>query len=168
MRYADELRDESMVAFTMDRMAARRTTDARTPRDASASAASSDLPRKIGSRHIVLGCERPLALQEQGSGSHDSRDDQNPMRGLAERSRWRVRAVRLGGRPIVQKVVDEGRVDDAIRSGRSAAQAIEIFERTQVYFRLRQRQAIWLPYPSVRGPTPDGPQFVIRARSLRR
>ena len=48
MRYADELRDESMVAFTMDIRWRQADTDARTPRDASASAASSDLRGKLG------------------------------------------------------------------------------------------------------------------------
>src|SRR5258708_1904800 len=80
---------------------------------------------KIGS--VVFRGERALALQDQGPGS----DDQGPVR-AHERGAERLDGalVRLSGGLIVAKVMDESCVDHAVRSGRSAAQAVEIFERT--------------------------------------
>jgi hypothetical protein len=50
-----------------------RSTDARTPRAASASAPSSNLRGKAGIGRILFCCERALALSEQGPGSDDQR-----------------------------------------------------------------------------------------------
>src|SRR5882724_5431155 len=82
------------------------------------------LARKTRNGRILFRCERALALKEQGPGS----DDQRALRTREGSSQCLNGAsIRLGGRRVVREVVDKGRVDYPVRSGCSAAQALEIF-----------------------------------------
>src|SRR5580693_4692441 len=88
------------------------------------------LAGKTGIGRILFRCERALAVKEQGSGS----DDQRAVRAREGGSQCLNGAsIRLCSRRVVREVVDKGRVDHAVRRDRSAAQALEIFQRTAMY-----------------------------------
>src|SRR5260370_10888115 len=77
-----------------------------------------------------LGWGGALGVKEQGAGS----DDKRALRTREGGSQCLDSApIRLGGRRVVREVVDKGRVDHRVRSDRSAAQALEIFEPTAMY-----------------------------------
>src|SRR6266851_2515306 len=88
------------------------------------------LAGKIGIGRILFCSETALALNQQGPASDDQRAIRARERGTERLNRA---PVRFGSRRVVVKVVDEGGVDHAIRSGSSATKAFEIFERTAMY-----------------------------------
>src|ERR1700720_1159148 len=95
------------------------------------------LARKTGNGRIFFRCERALALKENGSGS----DDERAVRAREGGSQCLNGAtILLGGGRVVREVVDKGSVDHPVRSDRSAAQALEIFQRTAMYIGSRGGQ----------------------------
>src|SRR5277367_5104618 len=122
-------RDEAMIAVPMDRWRKTQHGDAHATRGQRRYRLFR-LAWKTGIGRILLRCEWALALNEQGSG----RDDQRTLGTREGFSKCLDGApILLGGRRIVREVVDKGRVDHPVRSGRSTAQAVEIFERTAMY-----------------------------------
>src|SRR5271168_4507858 len=119
----DESRNEAMIAVPMDRWRKAQHADVHAPRCQCRNCLFR-LARKTGIGRILFRCEWALALKEQGSGS----DEQWPLRTRKRTSQcFNGASIRLGGRRVVQEVVDKGRVDYPVRSGRSAAQALKIF-----------------------------------------
>jgi hypothetical protein len=126
---ADQLRHKAVITAAMDR---RRKPQHRCPDSACRQRKRRflRLAGEVGIVCILFGCERALALREQGPGG----DDQRAVRAreLAAKS-FDGTPVRLGSWAIVGEIMDKSCVDYGVSSRCAAAKAFGIFQRTAMY-----------------------------------
>src|SRR5258708_17085511 len=124
----DQSRNKTMVAVSMHRWRKAHHHDMNASRQQCKRVFR--LAREIGIGFILFRYQRTTTLEKQRSGSHE----QWPVR-TSELGSERLNGapVRFGGRSVVIEVMDEGRVNHAVRSGRSAAKAFEVLERAAMH-----------------------------------